>query len=112
QRDYWWENLLERYPWFWVTATGLAFTSVWGMVMQRPRPSYQLACGIVIRAVVGILLLVIAWRWRRVQQMRWAYRALASQVILWMPPFQPGNSAGRALLEAYRRLFPYEELFQ
>src|ERR1700694_1796570 len=29
-----------------------------------------------------------------------------------MPPSHRGNSAGRALLVAYRRLYPFEKLFQ
>jgi len=112
QRHRWRENLLDRHPWFWITASGLAFTSVWVMVMQRPRPSYLLAFGILIRAIVGILLMAIARRSRILQYMRWAYPAFAILLMLRIPPYYPGNSAGRALLEAYRRLYPFEQLFR
>ena len=109
---YWRETLLDRQRWFWVTAAGLAIVSVVVMITQRPRPSYLLGFGIVVRVVVGIMLVIVAARFPVLQRLGRAYPAAAILLIVLMPSYYLSGNSPRPLATAYRRLKPFAGLFQ
>lgn len=109
-RRYWWEFWLSDRVWAWIAMGCVIVVAGAVIITQRPRPSYLLSLGLILRAIVGMCLFAIV---RRIPQFVRAAPAAPAGfllVIVLTPPyyFRHAN-APRPLLDGYRRLEPFEQ---
>jgi hypothetical protein len=108
-RGHWWEVWIKPRMWAWLAMASV--TLMTGIVLSvRPRPSYLFAFGLVLRALVGTSLLVIASRWPAFDRLsRWMPAFMVLAIALIPPYYHPGE---RLLLDYYRLLQPFEARMQ
>ena len=103
---YWWESWLKSRVWSWVLLAAVAVVTCGVMVTQRPRPSYMLSMGVLLRAIVAMLFLVLIAKtpWRK--RCTLAYPIVAVLAILSVPAYYPlmNPSGQQPLRVAYERL--------
>jgi hypothetical protein len=110
-RRFWWAHWLKDRALGWLAM--LAVVAVAGLIIptQRPRPSYLFCQGIVLMALAGMCLFAISHRFPRLPRLsRWLPIVMVT-VLLVVPPHYPSDGSARPLLALYRRLAPFEAIF-
>jgi hypothetical protein len=110
-RRFWWEHWLKDRALGWVAM--LSVVAVAGLVIptQRPRPAYLFSQGIVLMALIGMCLFAISHRLPRVQRLsKWLPIVMVTMLLV-VPQHYRGDGGGRPLLTLYRRLAPFEAIF-
>jgi hypothetical protein len=106
-----WESALETRIWAWI-ALGCACLAVGGAILtNRPRPSYLFILGITIRALVGLCLYLVIRRWPKLKGIGLVAALLLAGTALVLPSWYEHAPSPRPLLQAYRRLKPFEKFF-
>jgi hypothetical protein len=107
-----WESALESRIWAWI-ALVCACLAVGGAILtNRPRPSYLFILGITIRALVGLCLYLVIRHWPKLKAISSVALVLLVGVALVLPSWYEHAPSPRPLLQAYRRLKPYEKFFR
>lgn len=114
ERRYWWEKWLKTRVWGWLLLLTVAFVTCGVMVSQRPRPSYMLAAGILLRAAAAMSSFVLVARSRYRQWLNLAYPVLALASILNVPAYYAmvNPSGQQPLRVAYERLAEFQSLLE
>ena len=113
ERSHWWQAWLRERADTWVLLLCLVASSIFVMLMQRPRPSYLFNQCVVLLAMIGMATFVIRSRWRSVGEQPWLVPALWLGAILLVPPYyhkdmrQALGQTGQPLRQAVRRLEPF-----
>jgi hypothetical protein len=113
-RRQWWDEWLKARAWGWLLLILVGCVTMGVMISQRPRPSYMFSLGILLRAAIGMFLLVIlskpSWRGRMVE----AFPIVAVLAIMIVPSYYAAEYKGRPrpLVRGYERLASYEKLFR
>ncbi|PWU01477.1 MAG: hypothetical protein C5B51_22700 [Terriglobia bacterium] len=105
-RGYWWATLIKPRFWAWQAMGCITITSGIILLIERPRPAYLFALGLVLRVLIGVSVLIIAREWPKLDRLDAALPALMILLILFVPSYyRPG---GRRLLTYYHLLRPFE----
>jgi hypothetical protein len=106
-----WESTLESRIWAWV-ALACACLAVGGAILtNRPRPSYLFILGITIRALVGLCLYLVIQHWPKLKPIGLVLALVLFGTALVLPSWYEHAPSPRPLLQAYRRLKPFENFF-
>jgi hypothetical protein len=106
-RQFWWRAWLKNRIWGWVAMACVTFLVPAIVLNSRPRPSYLLTFGIILRAVAGMSAFVLG---RKFLQPKWfdsAVSVVAVLLVLSVPSFYALTNPSTGLAEAYRILSPY-----
>jgi hypothetical protein len=105
-----WNSALETRIWAWI-ALACACLAVGGAILtNRPRPSYLFILGITIRALVGLCLYIVIRHWPKLKSIGWVAALLLFGTVFVLPNWY--SPSPRPLLQAYRRLKPFEKFFR
>jgi hypothetical protein len=108
-RQYWWKAYLRERIWVWIAMACVACVVPAVVVTQRPRPSYLLAFGIILRAAVGMGVFAIAHRFRWAKSIDILAPVVALLLLLFAPAYYTEANSPRPLLALYRTLVPYHD---
>lgn len=112
QRGYWWNFWLKDRVLGWLAMFAVAAVAVLIIPTQRPRPSYLFTLSILMMALTGMSIFVMAHRWRIAKRLPgWA--PLSMLVVLLVTPnyyADPTHRPPRFLLNHYRKLAPFQEI--
>ncbi len=106
------KSVLESRIWAWITLGCVCLIVGSVIVTVRPRPAYLFILGITIRAVAGLCAYLVIRRWPQLRA------PVAAVAVLWVgamfvrPSVYERTPSPRPVLQDYRRLAPYEKLFQ
>lgn len=114
ERHYWWKNWLQSRILGWLAIFSVGLVSLIIIPTQRPRPSYLFSLGLLIMACAGMSAFIISNHWPKLKNLSWATPLVIITVLLIVPNYyaDPTHVQPRYLLEEYRRLVPYESVFQ
>jgi hypothetical protein len=106
-----WESTLEARMWAWI-ALGCVCLAVGAAILtNRPRPSYLFILGITIRALVGLCFYLVIRHWPKLKVISSVAAVVVVGAVFALPSVYDRSPASRPLLQAYRRLQPYEKFF-
>jgi hypothetical protein len=110
-RRFWWEHWLKDRALGWMAM--LSVVAVAGLIIptQRPRPSYLFCQGIVLMALTGMCLFAISHRLPRLQRLSKWLPIVMVTLLLVVPQHYRSDGSARPLLALYRRLAPFEAIF-
>jgi hypothetical protein len=107
-----WGSALESWIWAWIALVCVSLVVGGAILTNRPRPSYMFILGIAIRALLGLCFYLVLRRWPRLRTAFAAVALLAVAAALIRPSvFEGASRSTRPLLQAYRRLQPFERFF-
>jgi len=113
-----WETWVKGRGWGWYALFTGSLVSLFGVVTQRPRPSYMFLMTLALMAVVGLALTVIAHHGRLSRHVGWLVPVGVAGLLLIVPSyytlrFYPNlaQHGQRPLRRLYYRLLPYREHF-
>jgi hypothetical protein len=110
-RRFWWEHWLKDRALGWLAM--LSVVPVAGLIIptQRPRPAYLFCHGIVLMALTGMCLFAIIHRFGGLPRLSGWLPIVMVTVLLVVPQHYPSEGSARPLLALYRRLAPFEAVF-
>lgn len=110
-RQYWWKHWLSARVWTWIAMACVTIVVLVVIVTERPRPSYLLSFGLILRAIVGMCLYALVTRFPGLSRISTAAPVAIMLLIPFVPSYYPlrYKNASRPLLDAYRRLAPFEQ---
>ena len=113
-RRYWWGKWLRERAWGWLFLGTVALVTGGVMVSQRPRPSYMLVFGILLRAAAAMLFFVLIEHTRYRRRLALAYPVLALAAVLCVPSYYAlANPSGEQTLRSgYERLREFRSLLE
>ncbi len=113
-RQHWWGAWLKARAWGWLLLITVCCVTAGVMISQRPRPSYMFSLGILLRAAVGMLLLVLMGKSVFRKWLRLPFPVVAILMIALIPSYYATNyqNRPRLLMKGYERLAEYENLLQ
>lgn len=110
-RRWWWEHWLKDRALGWLAMLCVVAVAGLSIPTQRPRPAYLFCQGIVLMALTGMSVFVISRRWPVVQTLsRWLPVVMVASLAL-VPSHYRDEDGARPLLTLYRRLAPFEAVF-
>ena len=116
-RHSWWEEWLKQRAWGWLLLFAVGLVTVGVIVAERPRPSYMFSLGILLRALVGMSVVVILGSRPLRQWLLELFPAVALLMVVVIPSYYEivtvlRPSQGQPLEKSYSRLAEYQELLQ
>jgi hypothetical protein len=83
-------------------------------LMQRPRPSYLIACQVILIGTIAVFGRALFWTRQLAPLAESAFPILACLLVLLVPPFYPRlvPRPERRLLNIYERIRPHRTLFE
>lgn len=105
-----WRQLWSEHAWVWVAMLCVVSVTLIVMITERPRPSYMLSLGVVLRALVGICLVAIVRRFPVTGILQPLAPLAAVVALIFLPEYYYvlNPSGARPLLDMYRRLASFE----
>lgn len=117
RRNGWWNLWIKPRIWGWLALSCVVVVMGFVMLTQRPRPSYLYNLFLFLTAVIGLCGAAIVDRVVGLKRFKLAFPAIAIALIIIVPPYftptyrNPSGYTGRYLMEAYRRLAPYQSIY-
>jgi len=108
-RRYWFKLWLPDRVWGWIAMACIACVVPGIILSQRPRPSYLLAFGIIIRCAAGLCIFLIFHRNRWRKRVEAVFPAAAVLAILLTPFYFSLARSSRPLVQTYQTLLPFHE---
>ena len=110
-RRFWWEHWLKDRALGWLAM--LSVVAVAGLIIPatRPRPSYLFCQGIALMALTGMCVFAISRRLPRLQRLSAWLPIVMVALLLVVPQHYRSDGGARPLLALYRRLAPFEAVF-
>jgi hypothetical protein len=110
-RRFWWEHWLKDRALGWLAMLSVVAVAGLSIPTQRPRPAYLFCQGIVLMALTGMCVFAISRRWPVVQALsRWLPVVMVASLVV-VPDYYRSDGGARPLLTLYRRLAPFEAVF-
>ena len=88
-RQYWWKHWLSARAWTWVAMACVTIVTVAVIVAERPRPSYMLSFGLILRAVVGMCLFALASRFASLSRLGLMAPVAFLLLVMLVPSYYP-----------------------
>jgi hypothetical protein len=110
-RREWFDILMRPRIWLWIIMGCVASVVIIIMITERPRPSYMFTLGILLMALTGLSVQLIAWRWSWPSAIGWLFPIAAVALIAFTPCYYRSPRFGsRPHLDVYQHMRPFQQI--
>lgn len=106
------DTLMRPRIWAWITMACVASVVIVVMITERPRPSYMFTLGLLIMALTGLSVQMIASRWNWLTTGRWLFPISVAALIAFTPCYfyRGSRFETRPNLDVYRHIRPFQAI--